>query len=177
MSINSIGKSTNMCEKCVNRKQFKTLTILLPENNFHFIQSFLYLHMYVFYTILPIDFLTDIIIISRYGHFHSFCHNIIWCFITQLMIFSVFESMFLLSSSGPGHPQVNSESLKSQGLFKISKRPGPWACSYNSNVTTHHHHLFWVEKHWNLFIYELTSHLTPPPYQTIPTKPNQTKPY
>ena len=95
MSISSIGKSTNMCEKCVNRKQFKTLTILLPENNFHFIQTFLYLHMYVFYTNLPIDFLTDIIIISRYGHFHSFCHNIIWCFITKLMIFSGFESMFL----------------------------------------------------------------------------------
>ena len=77
MSISSIGKSTNMCEKCVNRKQFKTLTILLPENNFHFIQSFLYLRMYVFITIHPIDFLTDIRIISRYGHFHSFCHNII----------------------------------------------------------------------------------------------------
>ena len=58
MSISSIGKSTNMCEKCVNRKQFKTLTILLPENYFHFIQSFLYLQMYVLYTILPKDFLT-----------------------------------------------------------------------------------------------------------------------
>ena len=116
MSISSIGKSTNMCEKCVNRKQFKTLTILLPENNFHFIQSFLYLHMYVFYTNLPIDFLTDIIIISRYGHFHSFCHNIIWCFITQLMIFSVFESMFLLSSSGPGQLRVRWAMV----------RRGPW---------------------------------------------------
>ena len=25
-----------------------------------------------------------------------------------------------------------------QGLFQISKRPGPEACSYNCNATTHH---------------------------------------
>ena len=45
------------------------------------------------------------------------------------------EMTLTLSSLGPGHLQVNSESLKSQGLSQISKRPGPGACSYNCNVT------------------------------------------
>ena len=31
----------------------------------------------------------------------------------------------ILSSSGPGNLLVNFKSLKSQGLFQISKRPGP----------------------------------------------------
>ena len=57
-----------------------------------------------------------------------------------------------LSSLGPGHLQVNSKSLKCQGLFQISKRPGLRACSYNRNATTttihpptHKTILFWVE--------------------------------
>ena len=63
-------------------------------------------------------------------------------------------------------------SLTSQDLFQISKRPGPRACSYNCLRPTTIK-LFRVDQHWNLFIYELNSHLTtsPPhtkPYQTIP---------
>ena len=58
--------------------------------------------------------------------------------IKQIPSSSYLQLMHLLSSSGPGHLHVNSKSLKSHGLFQISKRPGAW--SYNCNVSTHHHH-------------------------------------
>ena len=46
----------------------------------------------------------------------------------------------LLTSLGPDHLQVNTKSLKSQGLFQISKRPGPGACVYTN--CNHYHKTF-----------------------------------
>ena len=56
----------------------------------------------------------------------------------------------LFSSLGPGHLQLNSKSLKSQGLSQISKRLGPGACSNNCNVSTHHPGNFSVQNNFEI---------------------------
>ena len=67
----------------------------------------------------------------------SWCRQVVQIFMVDKRLL---KNFWLLSSSGPGHLQVSSKTLKSQGLSQISERPGPGACSYNCNVSTHHHH-------------------------------------
>ena len=67
------------------------------------------------------------------------------------------KSFYELSMLGPGFLQVNSKSLQSQGLFQISKRPGPGAYSYNCNGTTTHPPNNHETSEWNNN--EISSHM------------------
>ena len=68
------------------------------------------------------------------------------CLITPIPFLNMavyFQNCQARVQVGPGQVQVGSRSapcnlkkFQYQGLFQISKRPGPGACSYNCNATT-----------------------------------------